>query len=101
MGFGIPEVDTTMALGPGWQVSCGSQDYAIAVRLINAHEFVNGTAVFTCSGEVARNLAHDIEAGMVGISVPIPVPMAFHSFGGWRALLFGDHQFRRLPAARD
>jgi malonate-semialdehyde dehydrogenase (acetylating) / methylmalonate-semialdehyde dehydrogenase len=66
-------------------------DYASAVRLINAHEFANGTAVFTRSGEVARSFAHDIEVGMVGINVPIPVPMAFHSFGGWRASLFGDH----------
>ncbi|MGB6353587.1 MAG: CoA-acylating methylmalonate-semialdehyde dehydrogenase [Steroidobacteraceae bacterium] len=66
-------------------------DYASAVRLINAHEFANGTAVFTRSGEIARNFAHDIEVGMVGINVPIPVPMAFHSFGGWRASLFGDH----------
>jgi malonate-semialdehyde dehydrogenase (acetylating)/methylmalonate-semialdehyde dehydrogenase len=66
-------------------------DYASAVRLINAHEFANGTAVFTRSGEVARSFAHDIEVGMVGINVPIPVPMAFHSFGGWRSSLFGDH----------
>ena len=66
-------------------------DYASAVRLINAHEFANGTAVFTRSGEIARNFAHDIEVGMVGINVPIPVPMAFHSFGGWRGSLFGDH----------
>jgi malonate-semialdehyde dehydrogenase (acetylating)/methylmalonate-semialdehyde dehydrogenase len=66
-------------------------DYAAAVHLINSHEFANGTAVFTGSGEVARRFARDIEVGMVGINVPIPVPMAFHSFGGWRASLFGDH----------
>jgi malonate-semialdehyde dehydrogenase (acetylating)/methylmalonate-semialdehyde dehydrogenase len=66
-------------------------DYAAAVRLINQHEFANGTSVFTQSGSVARNFAHDIEVGMVGINVPIPVPMAFHSFGGWRHSLFGDH----------
>jgi malonate-semialdehyde dehydrogenase (acetylating)/methylmalonate-semialdehyde dehydrogenase len=66
-------------------------DYASAVRLVNAHEFANGTAVFTRSGEIARSFAHDIEVGMVGINVPIPVPMAFHSFGGWRSSLFGDH----------
>jgi malonate-semialdehyde dehydrogenase (acetylating)/methylmalonate-semialdehyde dehydrogenase len=66
-------------------------DYASAVRLINAHEFANGTAVFTRSGEIARSFARDIQVGMVGINVPIPVPMAFHSFGGWRASLFGDH----------
>jgi hypothetical protein len=62
-----------------------------AERLVNVHEFANGTAVFTRSGEIARNFAHDIEVGMVGINVPIPVPMAFHSFGGWRTSLFGDH----------
>jgi malonate-semialdehyde dehydrogenase (acetylating) / methylmalonate-semialdehyde dehydrogenase len=66
-------------------------DFAAAVRLVNGHEFANGTAVFTRSGEIARAFAHDIEVGMVGINVPIPVPMAFHSFGGWRNSLFGDH----------
>jgi malonate-semialdehyde dehydrogenase (acetylating)/methylmalonate-semialdehyde dehydrogenase len=66
-------------------------DFASAVRLVNGHEFANGTAVFTRSGEIARAFAHDIEVGMVGINVPIPVPMAFHSFGGWRHSLFGDH----------
>jgi malonate-semialdehyde dehydrogenase (acetylating) / methylmalonate-semialdehyde dehydrogenase len=66
-------------------------DYAGAVRLINAHEYANGTAVFTRSGGIARSFAHEIEVGMVGINVPIPVPMAFHSFGGWRNSLFGDH----------
>ena len=66
-------------------------DYASAVGLINAHEFANGTAVFTQSGAIARNFVADIEVGMVGVNVPIPVPMAFHSFGGWRNSLFGDH----------
>ncbi|MGB8327794.1 MAG: CoA-acylating methylmalonate-semialdehyde dehydrogenase [Steroidobacteraceae bacterium] len=66
-------------------------DYAAAVRLVNGHEYANGTAVFTSSGEVARNFATDIEVGMVGINVPIPAPIAFHSFGGWRNSLFGDH----------
>ena len=66
-------------------------DYESAVRLINAHEYANGTAVFTRSGAIARSFAHEIEVGMVGINVPIPVPMAFHSFGGWRNSLFGDH----------
>ena len=66
-------------------------DFASAVRLINSHEFANGTAVFTRSGEVARAFVQEIEVGMVGVNVPIPVPMAFHSFGGWRSSLFGDH----------
>ena len=66
-------------------------DYATAARLINEHEFGNGTAIFTRDGDAAREFAHQIEVGMVGINVPIPVPMAFHSFGGWKASLFGDH----------
>jgi malonate-semialdehyde dehydrogenase (acetylating) / methylmalonate-semialdehyde dehydrogenase len=66
-------------------------DFASAVRLINAHEYANGTALFTRSGELARDFAQNIEVGMVGINVPIPVPAAFHSFGGWRNSMFGDH----------
>lgn len=65
--------------------------FAAAVQLINSHPFANGTSVFTSSGEVARDFAQDIEVGMVGVNVPIPVPMAFYSFGGWRQSLFGDH----------
>lgn len=59
------------------------------VELINGHEFANGTAVFTQSGDIARQFSERIEVGMVGINVPIPVPMAFHSFGGWKRSLFG------------
>ena len=66
-------------------------DYATAAKLINEHEYGNGTAIFTRDGDAAREFAHGIEVGMVGINVPIPVPMAFHSFGGWKASLFGDH----------
>jgi malonate-semialdehyde dehydrogenase (acetylating)/methylmalonate-semialdehyde dehydrogenase len=66
-------------------------DYRAAVELINAHEYANGTAVFTQSGAIARAFAGDVEVGMVGVNVPIPVPMAFHSFGGWRNSMFGDH----------
>jgi len=66
-------------------------DYRAAVDLINAHEYANGTAVFTQSGATARHFAAEIQVGMVGINVPIPVPMAFHSFGGWRHSMFGDH----------
>lgn len=62
-----------------------------AVRLINSHAYANGTAVFTRSGDAARAFAAAIEVGMVGVNVPIPVPMAFYSFGGWRNSLFGDH----------
>ena len=66
-------------------------DYRAAVELINKHEYANGTAVFTQSGAIARAFAAEVEVGMVGVNVPIPVPMAFHSFGGWRNSMFGDH----------
>jgi malonate-semialdehyde dehydrogenase (acetylating)/methylmalonate-semialdehyde dehydrogenase len=66
-------------------------DFGAAVALINAHEYANGTAIFTRDGDAARTFVSDIEVGMVGVNVPIPVPMAFHSFGGWKASLFGDH----------
>ncbi|MGX9463283.1 CoA-acylating methylmalonate-semialdehyde dehydrogenase [Shewanella sp. A14] len=63
--------------------------YAEALALINQHEFGNGTAIFTQSGQAARHFCHYVEVGMVGVNVPIPVPMAFHSFGGWKRSLFG------------
>jgi malonate-semialdehyde dehydrogenase (acetylating)/methylmalonate-semialdehyde dehydrogenase len=66
-------------------------DFASAVKLINAHEYGNGVACFTSDGGVAREFARLIKVGMVGINVPIPVPMAWHSFGGWKRSLFGDH----------
>jgi malonate-semialdehyde dehydrogenase (acetylating)/methylmalonate-semialdehyde dehydrogenase len=65
-------------------------DFAQAVDLINAHEFGNGVSCFTRDGGVAREFAHRIQVGMVGINVPIPVPMAWHGFGGWKKSLFGD-----------
>lgn len=61
-----------------------------AVELINAHQYGNGTCLFTREGEAARRFADEIEVGMVGINVPLPVPVAFHSFGGWKESLFGD-----------
>ncbi|GAA4020405.1 CoA-acylating methylmalonate-semialdehyde dehydrogenase [Actimicrobium antarcticum] len=65
-------------------------DFAAAVELINGHEFGNGVALFTSDGNTAREFSRRIEVGMVGINVPIPVPMAWHSFGGWKRSLFGD-----------
>ncbi|MEO6918022.1 MAG: CoA-acylating methylmalonate-semialdehyde dehydrogenase [Collimonas sp.] len=65
-------------------------DFASAVNLINAHEFGNGVALFTSDGNTAREFSRRVEAGMVGVNVPIPVPMAWHSFGGWKRSLFGD-----------
>ena len=65
-------------------------DLRAALALVNAHEFGNGTAIFTRDGEAARAFCHEVQVGMVGVNVPIPVPMAFHSFGGWKRSLFGD-----------
>jgi len=64
-------------------------DHDSAVALINAHEYGNGTAIFTRDGDAARQFCQDIQVGMVGVNVPIPVPMAFHSFGGWKRSIFG------------
>ncbi len=70
-------------------VRAGSYDEA--AKLINDHEYGNGTAIFTRDGDTARAFADKIQVGMVGINVPIPVPVAYHSFGGWKRSLFGDH----------
>jgi malonate-semialdehyde dehydrogenase (acetylating)/methylmalonate-semialdehyde dehydrogenase len=79
-------------------VRAGSFDEAAG--MINAHEFGNGTSIFTRDGDSAREFAHRIQVGMVGINVPIPVPMAFHSFGGWKASLFGDHHMHGPEGVR-
>ena len=64
--------------------------YQEGVDLINSGEFGNGTAIFTNDGGAARRFQHEVQVGMIGINVPIPVPVAYHSFGGWKASLFGD-----------
>ena len=64
-------------------------DFNSGCQLINDHEYGNGTAIFTRDGDAARQFSHTIQVGMVGVNVPIPVPMAFHSFGGWKRSLFG------------
>ncbi len=74
--------------------------FADAVDLIHGHQYANGTAIFTRDGDAARNFAQNIEVGMVGINVPIPVPMAFHSFGGWKASIFGDHAMHGMEGVR-
>ena len=66
-------------------------DFDSALGLVNDHEYGNGTAIFTRDGDAARTFVNRCQAGMVGVNVPIPVPMAFHSFGGWKRSLFGDH----------
>lgn len=68
-----------------------SKSYDEAVGLINAHPFANGTALFTRDGDAAREFAQGIQVGMVGINVPIPVPVGWHSFGGWKSSVFGSH----------
>jgi malonate-semialdehyde dehydrogenase (acetylating) / methylmalonate-semialdehyde dehydrogenase len=68
-----------------------ARNYDDAAKLINDHEYGNGTAIFTRDGDTARAFADKIQVGMVGINVPIPVPVAHHSFGGWKRSLFGDH----------
>ena len=72
----------------------------VRVETINEHEYGNGTAIFTRDGDAARNFAHRIQIGMVGVNVPIPVPMAFHSFGGWKRSLFGDHHIHGPEGVR-
>ncbi|MBC5822812.1 MAG: CoA-acylating methylmalonate-semialdehyde dehydrogenase, partial [Candidatus Eremiobacteraeota bacterium] len=66
-------------------------DFEAALRVVNGHECGNGAAIFTRDGDAARVFTQRVQAGMVGVNVAIPVPMAFHSFGGWKASLFGDH----------
>ena len=61
-----------------------------ATKMINEHEYGNGVSIYTRDGDAGRTFASKIQVGMVGINVPIPVPMAFHSFGGWKRSLFGD-----------
>ena len=98
-------VTTDMAIwreeifGPVLSVARAS-DYAAAVDMIGKHPYGNGVAIFTRDGDAARSFSHDIEVGMVGVNVPIPVPMAFHSFGGWKASLFGDHHMHGPEGVR-
>jgi len=68
-----------------------AESYDEAVKLINEHEYGNGTAIFTRDGDTARDFTNNIQVGMVGVNVPIPVPVAYHSFGGWKRSIFGAH----------
>tara|TARA_B100001027_G_scaffold104256_1_gene71749 strand:- start:2021 stop:3514 length:1494 start_codon:yes stop_codon:yes gene_type:complete len=76
------------------------KDFNSAVDLINNHEYGNGTTIFTRDGDSARSFTNKIKVGMVGVNIPIPVPMAFHSFGGWKRSLFGDHHMHGLEGVR-
>ncbi|MEK0085292.1 CoA-acylating methylmalonate-semialdehyde dehydrogenase [Benzoatithermus flavus] len=71
-----------------------------AVGMINAHEYGNGTAIFTRDGDAARTFMNQVQIGMVGINIPIPVPLSFHSFGGWKRSLFGDHHTHGMEGVR-
>lgn len=77
-----------------------ANDFEHALKLINEHEFGNGAAIFTRDGDAAREFVSRVQIGMVGVNVPIPVPMAFHSFGGWKASLFGDHHIHGPEGVR-
>lgn len=74
--------------------------YQEALDLVHSHSFANGTAIFTRDGDTARNFSQDVEVGMIGINVPIPVPMAYHSFGGWKASIFGEHHMHGMEGVR-
>ena len=75
-------------------------DIATATRMVNEHAYGNGVALFTNDGGTARDFTSAIQIGMVGINVPIPVPMSFHSFGGWKQSLFGDHHVYGMEGVR-
>jgi len=76
------------------------KDFDEAVKLINDHEFGNGTSVYTRDGDVGRTFASKIKIGLVGINIPIPVPVAYHSFGGWKRSLFGDQHMHGPEGVR-
>ena len=77
-----------------------AESFEGALGLVNTHEFGNGTALFTRDGDTAQAFLSRVRAGMVGVNVPIPVPMAFHSFGGWKRSLFGDHHMHGPEGVR-
>ena len=76
------------------------KDFKEALSLVNDHEFGNGVSIFTRNGDAGRTFASKVQIGMVGINIPIPVPMAFHSFGGWKRSLFGDHHMHGPEGVR-
>jgi len=76
------------------------KDFAEALDLVNRHEFGNGVSIYTADGGLAREFGRRVRVGMVGINVPIPVPMAWHSFGGWKRSLFGEHHAYGEEAVR-
>ncbi len=77
-----------------------AKDYDEALGLVNDHEYGNGAAIFTRDGDAARNFTSNARIGMIGVNVPIPVPVAYHSFGGWKRSLFGDHHIHGMEGVR-
>jgi malonate-semialdehyde dehydrogenase (acetylating)/methylmalonate-semialdehyde dehydrogenase len=77
-----------------------TQSYEEALTLVNEHEYGNGAAIFTRDGDAARDFTHRARIGMIGVNVPIPVPTAYHSFGGWKRSLFGDHHIHGPEGVR-
>ncbi len=77
-----------------------ADNYEQALQMVNDHEYGNGTAIFTRDGECARDFTTHVQAGMVGVNVPIPVPVAYHSFGGWKRSIFGDHDIHGMEGVR-
>ncbi len=77
-----------------------AESFEQALQMIDDHEYGNGTAIFTRDGDAARDFANRVQIGMVGINVPIPVPLAYHSFGGWKRSLFGDHHIHGPEGVR-
>lgn len=77
-----------------------AENYEQALEMINSHEYGNGTAIFTQNGDAARDFCNRVRIGMVGVNVPIPVPVAYYSFGGWKRSLFGDHSMHGMEGVR-
>ena len=77
-----------------------AKNYDEALNLVNEHAYGNGTSIYTSDGEISRHFTTHTKIGMVGVNVPIPVPMAFHSFGGWKQSLFGDHSMHGVEGVR-
>ena len=75
-------------------------DYETALKMINSHEYGNGTSIYTRDGDTARHFTRYAQIGMVGVNVPIPVPVAYHSFGGWKRSLFGDYSIHGMEGVR-
>ena len=93
------EIYTEEIFGPVLSV-VRVRSYEEAVALVNANQYGNGTAVFTNDGGAARRFEADVQVGMIGVNVPVPVPVAYYSFGGWKRSLFGDHHIHGLEGIR-